>query len=63
MMPGSASAGMYYFLIREVVSVAPFAILITVATVFEIIFTVTMYRDISLLIGGEAELVGLTKVI
>jgi hypothetical protein len=63
MMPGSASAGMYYFLIREVSDLAPFVILITVATVFEIILTVTMYRDVSLLFGGEAELIGLTKVI
>jgi hypothetical protein len=63
LMPGSASAGLYYFLIREVISIIPFVILITVATVFEIIITVTMYRDISLLIGGEAELIGLTKVI
>lgn len=63
MMPASTSAGLYYFIIREVMSITPFIILITVATVFEIILTVTMYRDISLLIGGEAELVGLTKVI
>lgn len=62
-LPTSTSAGLYYFLIREVSSISPFIILITVATVFEVIFTVTMYRDISLLIGGEAELIGLTKVI
>ncbi len=63
MMPASTSAGLYYFLIREVLSISPFIILITVATVFEVVFTVTMYRDIALLTGGEAELVGLTKVI
>jgi hypothetical protein len=63
MMPASTSAGLYFFIIREVASISPFIILITVATVFEIIFTVTMFRDISLLIGGEAELIGLTKVV
>ncbi|MDD5339912.1 MAG: hypothetical protein PHV13_01545 [Candidatus ainarchaeum sp.] len=63
LLPTSTSAGLYYFIIREVTSITPFIILVTVATVFEVIFTVTLFRDISLLIGGEAELIGLTKVI
>jgi len=63
MMPASASAGLYYFLIREVITVTPFIILIMITTVFEILITVTAYRSISLLIGGEAEIVGLTKVV
>ncbi len=62
-MPVGTSAGLFYFILREVLIVSPFIILVTVATVFEVIFTVTMYRDISLLIGGEAELIGLTKVV
>jgi hypothetical protein len=62
-MPSSASAGLYYFLIKEVVAVAPFIILVMITIVFEIIFTITMYRNISLIIGGEAELVGVTKII
>lgn len=62
-MPTGTSAGLFYFILREVLIVSPFIILVTVATVFEVIFTVTMYRDISLLIGGEAELIGLTKVV
>jgi hypothetical protein len=62
-LPASTSAGLYFFIIREILVLSPFVILVTVATVFEIIFTVTLYRDIALLIGGEAELIGLTKVI
>jgi hypothetical protein len=34
-----------------------------VTTVLEIIITVTAFRSVSLMIGGEAELIGLTKVI
>jgi hypothetical protein len=63
LLPTSTSAGLYYFIVREVTSITPFVILVTVATVFEVIITVTLFRDISLLIGGEAELIGLTKVI
>ncbi len=62
-MPSSASAGLYYFLINEVLTVSPFVILVMVTIVFEIIFTITMYRNISLIIGGEGELVGVTKII
>jgi hypothetical protein len=63
LMPSSASAGLFYFLIREVTTISPFVILVTLTTVIEIIITVTTYRSISLLIGGEAELIGLTKVV
>jgi hypothetical protein len=63
LMPASASAGLYYFLIQEVATISPFIILVTLVTVLEIILTVTTYRSISLAIGGEAELVGLTKVV
>jgi hypothetical protein len=62
-MPASASAGLYFFIIKEVTLVSPFIILIILTTVIEIIITVTMYRNISLLIGGEAELIGLTKIV
>lgn len=62
-MPASASAGLYYFIIKEVTTVTPLIILIILTTVIEIIITVTMYRTISLLIGGEAELIGLTKIV
>lgn len=62
-MPASASAGLFFFLIKEVTTVSPFIILVTLTTVLEIIITVTAYRSIALMIGGEAELIGLTKVI
>jgi len=63
MMPASTSAGLYYFIIQEVLLVAPFLILVTLLTVVEIILTLTMYRNIALLIGGEAELIGISKVV
>lgn len=63
LLPASSSAGLYYFLIKEVQTVSPFVILVTVSTVVEIIFTMTMFRNISALIGGEAELIGITKII
>lgn len=63
MMPSSASAGLYYFIIQEVTIISPFIILVMLSTVLEIIITVTTYRSVSLLIGGEAELIGITKVV
>lgn len=63
LMPASASAGLYYFIIKEVTAISPFVILVMFTTVIEIIITVTMYRNISLLIGGEAEIVGLSKIV
>jgi hypothetical protein len=63
LMPSSASAGLFYFIIQEVATVSPFIINIMLTTLIEIIITVTGYRSISLLIGGEAEIAGLTKVI
>ncbi|MFH1520347.1 MAG: hypothetical protein ABID61_01755 [Candidatus Micrarchaeota archaeon] len=62
-MPASASAGLFFFLIKEVTTVSPFIILITLTTILEIIITVTAYRSVALMIGGEAELIGLTKVV
>lgn len=63
LMPASASAGLFHFIIQEVGMISPFIILIMLTTVIEIIITVTAFRSLSLLIGGEAELVGLTKVV
>jgi hypothetical protein len=63
LMPASASAGLFFFIIQEVSTISPFIILVMLTTVIEIIITVTGYRSLSLLIGGEAELVGLTKVV
>jgi hypothetical protein len=63
LVPSSASAGLYFFIIQEVLTISPFLILVTVTTVFEIIITMTMFRNVSMLIGGEAELIGVTKII
>ncbi len=62
-MPTTTSAGLFYFVIDEVANVSQFLVLILVTTLIEIIFTITMYRNISLLIGGEAELLGVTKLV
>lgn len=63
LMPASASAGLFHFLIVEISAITPFIILVMLTTVVEIIITVTMYRNISLAIGGEGELIGLSKVV
>ncbi len=57
------TSGLYYFIMEEVVLVSQFVVLVLVCSVFEIILTVTMYRNISLLIGGEMDLIGLSKLV
>ena len=63
LMPASASAGLFHFIITEVVTVSPLVIIFMLTSVLEIIITITAYRSISLTLGGEAELMGITKVI
>ncbi|MFH0737852.1 MAG: hypothetical protein V1827_04295 [Candidatus Micrarchaeota archaeon] len=63
LMFGSASSGLFYFIIKEVATISPFIILLMFTTLLEVIITITGYRSISMLIGGEAELTGITKVI
>lgn len=63
LMPASTASGLFHFLIMEVTTISPFIILVMITTVVEIIIVVTSYRGVSLAIGGEAELVGLTKVV
>ncbi len=63
LMPASASAGLYHFIIKEIAAVSPFIILVILTTVIEIVISVTMYRNVAILIGGEAEIVGLTKIV
>lgn len=63
LMPASVSAGLYYFIINEVITLSQFLIVLIVASVLEIIITVTMYRNIALIIGGEPDIAGLTKII
>jgi len=62
-LPSSATAGMYFFIIDSVVAHSQFLVLVIVSTVIEIIFTITMYRNIALIIGGELEIAGLSKII
>lgn len=56
-------AGLFYFVIEEVAIVSQFVIVVIATSVFEIIMTVTMYRNISLLIGGEIDIAGLSKIV
>jgi len=63
LMPASVSAGLYYFIIQEVATLGQFLILVIVTSVLEIIIAVTMYRNIALVIGGELDIAGLTKII
>ncbi len=63
LMPASTSAGLFYFIISEVTTLSPFIVLIILSIFLEIVIVVTAYRAISLAIGGEAEIAGLTKVI
>lgn len=62
-MPGSTVAGLYYFIIKEVVAASQFLALVVFTTFLEIIITITMYRNIAQIIGGELELIGITKVV
>ncbi len=62
-MPSSATAGMFFFIIDSVVAHSQFLVIVMVSTVIEIIFTITMYRNIALIIGGELEIAGLSKII
>ena len=63
LLPSSATAGLYYFVIDAVVSHGQFLVLIVLTSLFEIIFTITMYRNIAMAIGGELEIAGLTKLV
>ncbi len=63
LMPPSVSAGLYYFIITEVTTVGQFLILVIVTSVVEVIITVTMYRNIAMLLGGDVDLAGLTKIV
>jgi hypothetical protein len=63
LMPASASAGLFHFLILEVTTISPFIILVMLSTLMEIIITITAFRSVSLLIGGEAEIIGISKVV
>ncbi len=63
MLPSNVASGLYYFIIKEVSHVAQFIVLVVITSVIEIIITITMYRNISMIIGGEMELAGITKIV
>jgi len=63
LFPVGMTLGAYTFLTDIVAKSAELFVAVTVTTVLEIMITVTMYRNIALLIGGEAELPGLSKLV
>ncbi len=63
LLPTAATSGLYKFIIDEVVTVSQLIVLVIVTSVLEVIFTITMYRNIAAVIGGELEIAGLTKLV
>jgi hypothetical protein len=63
LLPPAATSGLYYFIIDAVVAHGQFLVIVVFTSLLEIIFTITMYRNISMLIGGEIEIAGLTKLV
>ncbi len=63
LLPTSFIRIIYITLIDIVAKSAELFVIVTVTTIFEIMVTVTMYRNIALLIGGEAEIAGITKLV
>lgn len=62
-LPSGATGGLYTFIVWEVVGVSQFIVLVLFTSVLEIIITVTSYRNIASLIGGEIEIAGLAKLV
>ena len=61
--PTSFAHAAFYWTISQIQQIAEFAALIMVTFVLEIIISVTGYRAIAWTIGGEMEILGLTKVV
>lgn len=59
----STTAGLFYFIVQEVGVVGPFIVMMVISTVIEIIISITMFRNVSLLIGGEAEIIGISRIV
>ena len=53
----------YYFMISKVLSLVQFSVMVLITFVFEIVVTVTAFRSLSGVMGGEMEILGLTKVV
>ena len=63
LLPTNVASGLYDFIIRAVIHVAQFIVMVILTSILEIIITITMYRNISWIIGGEMELAGITKIV
>jgi len=63
LLPVGMTLAVYTILTDAIVKISELFVVTTVSTVLEIMITVTMYRNIALLIGGEAELAGLSKLV
>ncbi|HNT60942.1 MAG TPA: hypothetical protein PKJ97_03120, partial [Candidatus Bilamarchaeaceae archaeon] len=53
----------YFYLIKQIVTHVQFAVFVLLTFVLEIIITVTAFRSVSGFLGGEMEILGLTKVV
>jgi len=63
LLPTSFIRIIYITLVDIVAKTAELFVIVTITTIFEIMVTVTMYRNIALLIGGEPEIAGITKLV
>ena len=52
----------YFFITSRIISLAQIAILVLITFVFEVLLTVTAFRSVSQVLGGEIEILGLTMV-
>ena len=62
-LPSDAASGLYRFVVEEVINLAQLIVITIVSSVIEIIITITMYRTIAEIIGGEVEIIGLSKIV
>lgn len=53
----------YFFAISKILTFVQFAVMVLITFVFEIIITVTAFRSLSFSLGGEMEILGLTRVV
>ena len=61
--PASFAHLAFYFSLQQIPNIMRFAVFVMTTFVLEIIITVTGYRAIAHMIGGELEILGLTKVV
>lgn len=63
LFPASMTLGWYVYLTTQIAKTAELFVVTTISSVLEIMIVITAYRNISMLIGGEAELPGLSKLV